>query len=879
MISRLIMMRGCLRNLIKVPRLRSYHSDCAVFGYKPQITTTKTYKLPQDVIENRIRNCQLVRLIQAFREFGHKEAKLDPLEQIKPTWNMEERDWLAEKIETMHRVKLMTEEKKAVAFEMNKSQVFDKFLATKFATVKRYGGEGAETMMAFFIELFNQSVECGIEHVILGMAHRGRLNLLTGMLQFPPVEMFQKMRGLPEFPQHVEATGDVLSHLTSSINLDYSGRKLHVTMLPNPSHLEAVNPVIAGKTRGIQLRVGDGDYSTSPEANPENKAMCIQIHGDGAISGQGIVMETSTISSVPHFNVGGSIHLIINNQLAFTTPHGRGRSSRYCSDIAKMTEAPVIHVNGDYPEELVKATRLAVEYRQKFGRDVFVDLLCYRRWGHNELDDPTFTNPLVYSVIGSRKSVPDTYTAKLIWFNYFVKEQGVTTPDEVNKNIKQHHSFLNEHFTQIDSYQPTAKHLQAQWQGLSQASSLITTWNTGIDEQLIQFIGQKSVQFPDHFNLHSHLNKSYVQPRLTKLGRGRNFDWATAEILAIGSLLYQGFNVRLSGQDVGRGTFSHRHAMLIDQNTNDMYIPLNNMIKDQKGFFEAISIFFLQIANSPLSEEAVLGFEYGMSIENPNNLIIWEAQFGDFFNGAQIIIDTFISAGETKWLLHNGLVMLLPHGYDGAGPEHSSSHIERFLQACDSKEDGVDGDNVNMHIVHPTTPAQYFHLLRRQLVRNFRKPLIVASPKILLRSPDATSSASEMSSGTAFLPVIGDKTDPARVTRLVFCSGKHYYALDKERQRIGADNTAIVRLEALCPFPTLELQQELKKFRKVKEYVWSQEEHQNMGAWFFVKPRFENLVGCRLTYVGRRPLATPAVGVGRVHKLESEEILQKSFKI
>uniref|UniRef100_A0AAR2L4L3 2-oxoadipate dehydrogenase complex component E1 n=1 Tax=Pygocentrus nattereri TaxID=42514 RepID=A0AAR2L4L3_PYGNA len=586
------------------------------------------------------------------------------------------------------------------------------------------------SMMGFFLELFRSAAKSGATDVVMGMPHRGRLNFFSFASSSALFQlMFRKMRGLSEFPENSPSIGDVLSHLTSSVDLDVgAGHPIHVTMLPNPSHLEAINPVTQGKTRGRQQVKQEGDYSNDSHAWPGDKVICLQVHGDASFSGQGIVSETFTLSTLPHFRVGGSIHLIVNNQVGYTTPSERARSSLYCSDIGKMVGCAVIHVNGDDAEEVVRATRLAVEYQRRFRKDVIVDLLCYRQWGHNELDEPFFTNPVMYKII-----------------------------------------------------------------------------------------------------------------RLQKLEEGTKLDWSTAEALAFGTLLCQGFNIRISGQDVGRGTFSQRHAMVVCQETNEIYIPLNNIDPEQKCY--------LEVCNSALSEEAVLGFEYGMSIAQPKLLPIWEAQFGDFFNGAQIIFDTFISGGEAKWLLQSGMVILLPHGYDGAGPEHSSCRIERFLQMCDSKEAGVDSDAVNMGVVNPTTPAQYFHLLRRQMIRNFRKPLIVASPKTLLRFPGAVSGLEEMGPGTSFKAVIGDASvNPESVQRVLLCSGKHYYALLKHRETLpeASKNTALIRVEELCPFPTDALQQELSKYSNAKEFIWSQEEPQNMGCWSFVSPRFEKQLACKV---------------------------------
>ncbi|KAL1784790.1 putative 2-oxoglutarate dehydrogenase E1 component DHKTD1, mitochondrial [Sigmodon hispidus] len=904
---------------LTVPLLRrGYQTDRGVYGYRPRKAESRE---PRGDRARPSVDHGLARLVTVYCEHGHKAAQINPLfpgqalldavpeiqalvetlqgpftttgllnmgkeeaslEEVLAYLNhvycgpisietaqlqsQEEKDWFARRLEELKKETFTTEERKHLAKLMLESQEFDRFLAAKFATVKRYGGEGAESMMGFFHELLKSSAYSGITDIIIGMPHRGRLNLLTGLLQLPPELMFRKMRGLSEFPENASAIGDVLSHLTSSVDLDFGTHcPLHVTMLPNPSHLEAVNPVAVGKTRGRQQTRGDGDYSPHSSAQPGDRVICLQVHGDASFCGQGIVLETFTLSNLPHFRIGGSIHLIVNNQLGYTTPAERGRSSLYSSDIGKLVGCAIIHVNGDSPEEVVQATRLAFEYQRQFRKDVIIDLLCYRQWGHNELDEPFFTNPIMYKIIRARKSIPDSYAEHLI-------ASGLLTQEEVSDIKTSYYTKLNDHLTNMAHYSPPASNLQAHWQGLVQPEAHVTTWNTGVPLELLRFIGVKSVEVPEELQLHSNLLKMYVQSRMEKVKSGTNLDWATAETLALGSLLAQGFNVRLSGQDVGRGTFSQRHAMVVCQNTDDAYIPLNHMDPNQKGF--------LEVSNSPLSEEAVLGFEYGMSIESPKLLPLWEAQFGDFFNGAQIIFDTFISGGEAKWLLQSGITILLPHGYDGAGPDHSSCRLERFLQMCDSSEEGVDSDTVNMFVVHPTTPAQYFHLLRRQMIRNFRKPLIVASPKMLLRYPAAVSTLQEMAPGTAFKPVIGDSSvDPKNVKTLIFCCGKHFYALLKQRESLGTKkhDFAIIRIEELCPFPLDSLQQEMSKYIHVKDIIWSQEEPQNMGPWFFVSPRFEKQLACKLRLVSRPPLPAPAVGIGTVHQQQHEDILTKTF--
>ncbi|CAD5119147.1 DgyrCDS7785 [Dimorphilus gyrociliatus] len=785
----------------------SYHSNSGVYGYRPTLETNKV-ELKNAELQNQINHSNIYRLIQAYRAHGHYKAPVDPLglktpidrEELMPEkYGLEnstesimtngllysgkdqmtvqeiinqlediycnrnvsielehlscptEREWLAKKFEESTNFQLSQEEKVKFAKLMLKSEAFDHFLATKFNTVKRYGAEGGESAICFYDELFNLAANNGLDDVVICMAHRGRLNLLACLLEYPAVSMFRKMNGMREFPDDVNGDGDVLSHLTSSIDLKYGDSSIHCSMVPNPSHLEAVNPVAMGKTRAKEQSNAVGDYSNDPSSRLGDSALCLQIHGDAAFVGQGIVFESLALSNTPHFRIGGSVHFIINNQIGFTTEPNRGRSSSYSSCIAKMNGYPVLHVNSDSPSE----------------------------------------------------------------------SQNVCSRDELDKEVAEWNKTLSENHDQMETYIPKANHLEKKWANLVQPSNSLDVWDTGLDPQLLKFIGARSVEYPTSIQVHPTLTKQHIRKRIEKLTEGRGLDWATAEALAIGSILCQGFNVRICGQDVGRGTFSHRHAMLVDQETDEISVPLNNIIENQKGF--------LEIANSLLSEEAVLAFEYGMSIENPNTLPIWEAQFGDFFNGAQIIIDTFISSGETKWLLQSGLTMLLPHGLDGAGPEHSSCRLERFLQLCDSSDSKVDGSNINMHIANPTTPAQYFHLLRRQMVRNYRKPLIMASPKILLRYPDASSSLEEFAPGTSFQPVLKDTQtiDPKAIKKIVFVCGKHFYALDAERSKRGIKDLAIIRLE--------------------------------------------------LRYAGRDVLCMPAVGVGQVHKKQVEAILDDTF--
>ncbi|KAK6754672.1 hypothetical protein RB195_013575 [Necator americanus] len=890
---------------------RAYHAGATEFGHLPD--PPKSAFLPEGSM--RPEDSQRVHLINAFRRYGYLQAQLDPLglqptkdvpelnpevyglsphdvlpekdlslndlaEQLRLIYcgpmaiefmhinNWEERQWLAQNFESAVADQINSEDRVKLAKLMLKCENFDHFLALKFPTVKRYGSEGAEAMYGFFSEVFDSAPERDIQQIFIGIAHRGRLNLLSEMMQFPVVQMFRKMKGKPEFPEDVQGSGDVLSHLTSSFDHKSAEGTVHISMLPNPSHLEAVNPVAMGKARGRARSLGVGDYSKDRSARTGDGVLTVLVHGDGAFTGQGIVWESICLSQAPHFRLGGTIHLVTNNQVAFTAEAHIGRSSTHCTDIAKAFEYPVIHVNGDHPEEVVKATRLAMAYRDKFRKDIFINMQCYRRWGHNELDDPSFTQPIMYRIIESRDSVPRQYADELIY-------EGLLTEDDVKAEKEAHSAKMMEAFKTIDSTPPVAKHLEGNWKGFIQAPAEVQKWATGCDVSLLKYVGAASVKVPEGFTVHPHLQKTHCEARIQKMVAGENIDWGTAEALAFGSLLLEGNDVRISGQDVGRATFSFRHAMLVDNDTDQTHIPLNSITDNQTGF--------LEIANNLLSEEAILGFEFGYSIENPRRLCVWEAQFGDFFNGAQIIIDTFIASAEGKWLTQSGLTLLLPHGIDGMGPEHSTCRMERFLQLCDSHEDQipVDGENINLRVANPTTSAQYFHLLRRQVIPNYRKPLIVVAPKMLLRHPKAASSLSEFAPGTHFRNVIDDNTcKPEKVTKVILTSGKHWIAVEKARDERGLKDTiAIVRLESLCPFPVHDLREVLKRYPNAKKFVWSQEEGRNAGAWSFIRPRFENALGISPIFAGRPELAWTATAIGEHHAKEAEEVIRKTFEV
>ncbi|KAI8926452.1 thiamine diphosphate-binding protein [Entophlyctis helioformis] len=917
---------------------RAYHYDRDVYGYRtPRVPTAREYT-PEE-LDNRNKNANLLRLVYAFRNHGHRLADLDPLnltpqdpipslnptrygikesgevfplagilsipeegnpsvlrteapievivEHLKNSYSgrlgfefthiplSAERRWFSELVETYHSRKFSGDEKKYFASLLTRSEVFDHFMAKKFPQVKRYGLEGAESMMIALYTLFREASVANLQDVVLCMPHRGRLNLLTGMLNYPAANIFRKVKGQSELPDDLNVNADVLSHLAISTDINVGGPKpIHVSMLHNPSHLETANPVALGKARARQMHLYDS--GTETDCWIGDRVMCLQLHGDAAFTGQGVVTETLGLSNLPHFTAGGSVHVIVNNQIGYTTPAMNARSTVYTSDVGKMINCPVIHVNADHPEDVAYAAAIAFEYRHKFRKDVILDLISYRRLGHNELDEPAYTQPLMYKKIRSLKTVPAKYEEKMV-------EEGVfASRDEVDGLRQYYFGELEKKLEESYTYKPEMEAFKGKWSKMRLPTEAVTKIDSGVAEDTLKEVGLASVQTVDGLKVHSRIARYHIENRVSKVNAGTKLDWATGEALAFGTLLQEGYNVRISGQDVGRGTFSQRHAMLVDGETERTIIPLN-LLKSKNG----VKPGKLEIANSHLSEYAVLAYEYGVSWETPNRLCIWEAQFGDFFNGAQIVIDTLISSGETKWLRQSGLVMLLPHGYDGAGPEHSSSHIERFLQLCDHPFD-VKGHtdasvNPNMHVVNPTTPAQYFHVLRRQMVRDFRKPLIVMSPKILLRHPAATSDLADMAPGTTFLPVLPDPAFPtasaaAAVKRVIFVSGKLYYDLVKEREAQGKDaDVALVRVEELSPFPTADLAAEVARFPNATEHVWVQEESQNQGAYSFVAPRLQQLVPGPLGYHGRAASAAPATGIGAVHKKEHEYVVKGAF--
>ena len=737
--------------------------------------------------------------------------------------------------------------KRTILERLITAEYFEKFLDTKYRGIKRFGLEGAESTIPALEQILKRSSEYGVEDFSFACAHRGRLNILANIVKKPHVQIFGEFIHGGENAQSDQGSGDVKYHLGASSDRSFGGNIIHVSMAANPSHLEAVNPVVAGKIRAKQTLIQDKNNS---------KASGLLIHGDAAIAGQGIVAETFTMSQLNGYRIGGLIHFIINNQIGFTTSPQYSRSAPYSSEIGKVVQSPIFHVNGDDPESVVLASRAATEFRNTFKKDTIVDMFCYRKHGHNEGDEPSFTQPLMYQTIKKKKTVASIYADKLINQEIVNKKQVDFIKDRIWAD-------LEKKFEKAKNYKlKTKSWMGGQWSGLSRApKDPLRRGRTAESEKSLKEIGFKISQTPKGFNLHPKLLK-FNKSRMTSITSGSKIDWSFAEALAFGTLLNEGYRVRLAGQDSGRGTFSQRHSVFYDQKSEERYIPLNHISKNQKQF---------EVIDSFLSELGVLGFEYGYSLADPNTLVLWEAQFGDFANGAQIIIDQFIASGERKWMQMTGLVLLLPHGHEGMGPEHSSARIERFLQMA--AED-------NIQIVNCTTPASYFHALRRQIHRNFRKPLIVFTPKSTLRHPNNVSSINEFTGRSSFHRIIEDDIkDPKRV---IFCSGKIFYELDDFRTKNKIKDVKIVRIEQVYPFPFDTLGEVIIK-HKDSEILWVQEEPKNMGAWSFVKSRMrhiltKNNLSNKIHYVGRRPAAAPATGISKRHNTNQQLIKELALK-
>ncbi len=741
--------------------------------------------------------------------------------------------------------------KKRILKELTAAEAFEQFLHVKYPAAKRFGLDGGESLIPGLEEMLHRSSELGVEDVVLGMAHRGRLNVLANVMGKPYRAIFSEFQGQNPQPDQVQGSGDVKYHLGTSTDRVFEGRKMHLSLTANPSHLEAVDPVVMGKVRAKQSQFKDRERS---------KVMGLLLHGDAAFAGQGLVAETFLLSQLHGYQTGGTFHVIINNQIGFTTAPAFARSSAHCSDLAMIVQAPIFHVNGDDPEAVVKVMRLAAEYRQTFKADVVVDLVCYRRFGHNEADEPAFTQPLMYKAIREHPTTREVYSQSLL-------QEGSLKQDEINEVERTIEHDLQKNFQESITYKPSeADWLAGKWEGFSPKTGIETTSLTGVKKKELVSIGMALAQVPSDFHLHPKL-KRFLLTREQMIRGEHPIDWSMAEALAFGTLLVEGYFVRLSGQDSGRGTFSQRHAVLADQETEDKYISLNHLSSAQAQF---------EVWDSPLAEASVLGFELGYSLAEPKALVMWEAQFGDFANGAQVIIDQFISAGESKWLRMSGLVMLLPHGYEGQGPEHSSARLERYLQLC-----GED----NMQVVNCTTPANYFHVLRRQLHRKYRKPLIVMTPKALLRYKFAVSTLPEFESGTYFQEVILDSLKPSSdFHRVIMCSGKVYYDLLKKREEEKIKDIAIIRLEQIYPFPHKMLVDILKPYKNA-DLVWCQEEPMNMGGWSFLDRRLEGVLSeahikaTRPLYVGRPEAASPATGLVSRHLFEQDLLVSQALNL
>jgi len=740
--------------------------------------------------------------------------------------------------------------KRKILRQLTEAEGFEAFCQKRFVGTKRFGLEGGEAAIPALHTVIETAVGTGVIEIVIGMPHRGRLNTLVNVVQKPLMAVFSEFAGASSKPDDVQGAGDVKYHLGTSTDVEIDGHAVHLSLQPNPSHLEAVDPVVMGKVRARQDTAGDSAV--------RRKVLGVLMHGDAAFAGQGLVYETLAMSKLIGYRTGGTVHLVVNNQIGFTTVPAHAFSGLYCTDVAKSVQSPIFHVNGDDPEAVVYCARLATEFRHKFGVDTVVDIVCYRRHGHNEADEPAFTQPLMYRAIAAHKTTRALYAEDLA-------AAKVVPMAEATEMWDSYATKLEQAFEGAQSYKPNkADWLEGHWTGFGHGNDEAEE-DTGVVMAELKRVGAALVTVPDGFDLNPKLRRQLAAKRAT-LESGEGIDWATGEALAFGTLLLEGHRVRLSGEDVERGTFSQRHAVLVDQTGQRQYAPLNAIAAGQAKF---------EVYNSLLSEAGVLGFEYGYSLADPRSLVLWEAQFGDFANGAQVIIDQFLASGESKWLRMSGLVLLLPHGYEGQGPEHSSARLERYLQLC---------AECNIQVCNPTTPANYFHALRRQVRRSFRKPLVVMTPKSLLRHKLAVSQLAEMGEGSCFRPVIDEveAMSPEGVRRVVLSSGKIYYDLLSERRARELDDVALVRLEQFYPFPGKALAEVLQRY-PAAELVWCQEEPENMGGWNFMDRRLERVLaelgraGQRPHYVGRAEAASPATGLARAHVAEQTAVINQAL--
>ncbi|HEX9158727.1 MAG TPA: 2-oxoglutarate dehydrogenase E1 component [Rhizomicrobium sp.] len=899
------------------PRVKRDDADLvgALTGYWPSDSTAPSAADTRSAARESIRAIQLVR---AYRVIGHLAADLDPLrlapkpavpqldpnyygfhdgeldrpvfingvlgletatprqmvELLKRTYcgrigyefthimDAREKDWLQRRIEGPDKeIRFTPEGKRSILNKLLEAEAFEKFCAVRFVGTKRFGLDGGEAMIPALEQIIKRGGQLGVTEIVLGMSHRGRLNVLANVMAKPYRQIFHEFQGGSANPSDIEGSGDVKYHLGASSDREFDNRRVHLSLTPNPSHLEAVDPVVLGKARAKQNQLNDEDARAS--------VMPLLIHGDAAFAGQGIVAECFAMSGTKGFRTGGTIHFIVNNQIGFTTAPAYARSSPYPSDVALMVQAPIFHVNGDDPEAVVHCARIATEFRQLFHKDVVIDMFCYRRFGHNETDEPSFTQPLMYRAIKDHPTTLALYAARLV-------AEGTMSPGDVQAMLKNFNTKLDSEFEAAKSHRPDrADWLDGRWTGFATAPEGDRRGETAVPEEQLRAVGRALTVVPDNFHLHRTIARQ-LEAKARMLETGEGIDWATAEALAFGTLLDEGCPVRLSGQDSVRGTFSQRHAVLVDQENEARYVPLCH-VRDGQAEFEAI--------DSLLSEEAVVGFEYGFSSAEPRALVLWEAQFGDFVNGAQVMIDQFIASGEMKWLRMCGLVLLLPHGYEGQGPEHSSARLERFLQL--SAQD-------NMQVAYCTTPANYFHILRRQIHRPFRKPLVLMTPKSLLRHKRVVSHFADFTTGSGFHRILWDgaQGEPVSsrglasdgaIARVILCTGKIYYDLFEEREKRGIDRIQFLRIEQLYPFPQKALASELARFPKV-EVVWCQEEPRNQGAWTFAAPYIH--AASRAAgkdawprYIGRPEYASTAAGLFNQHTAELRTLLDEALTL